>query len=156
KVKRTLVQALSSAIEQFAGLIRDTGGSHTKLQHRLEATRTLSDAAQSPAQRQFELGARRRIFLANAAWLGSRMDTQSVTTFVRSVPDQPGLIEGATLNAFLGRRARLAAFPLVMGVMHRSMSASEENGAASKSDGTLLPEFCSSSLHTLSARDTNE
>jgi len=119
-VKRELIRTLEAAIDQFAELVRQSGGSHAKLQRRLALIREQAAHEGAPVNDGEAEAHRRRMFQATAGWLGSRLDTHGYITIERPAPDQPDHVEGAKVSAFLGHRARSPSLPLVVATQYRS------------------------------------
>jgi hypothetical protein len=144
------VQALEQAIEQFAGLVRRSGGSHAKLQRQVTTMRESPTLHQEPLSDQQGESFRKRMFQATAAWLGTRLDTYSTIAIARTAPDMPDHIEGAKLSAFIGHRRQATTFPLVAGVRYRSGEPVRGHSEPPGQPGMIRPPAGSSIIDELS------
>lgn len=121
-----LTQSLKAAVDQFAIFIRDTAGSHAKLQRRIEAIDPSLAAAHASSGRYSDEQLRKKMFPGVCGWFGSTMRCWCEVHAVRIAPDEPGRVDGAMLNAYLGYVAHAPCPPLAAAVLPEKDTATED------------------------------
>lgn len=103
---KAALTAAASGVDRFERLIRESGGSQTKLAWRVDATRARGQVNDPEAQERSHLARRKRLFESAAGVLGQRMDLWLVAHVFRPSPKNPERMDQAMLRATFGYRAR--------------------------------------------------
>jgi hypothetical protein len=111
------IASAEAAVEQFAQLVADLGGSHARLSARLSLSAPADDASgkgNTPHASVRRTRVREQLFEA-AAWLmGRRTEARCGISLIRPSPARPSEIEYAHVRFFSELRANPDATPLVI------------------------------------------
>lgn len=146
------IEAARAAVDRFAELIDELGGSQRKLRARLAAERAGSQAGLISAHGgSDDPGVRQALFRAAAAATGRWCDVLVQMVMIHPVAGSPGMTETVHTRGMIGHRARPDAVPLEVGqrmqVIGEEASARHEHGmSAEPLPGRLVEEFCSRPL----------
>lgn len=146
------IEAARAAVDRFAELIDELGGSQRKLRARLAAERASSQAGLITAHGgSDDPNVRQALFRAAAAATGRWCDVLVQMVMIRPVPGAPDKTETVHTRAMIGHRARPDAVPLEVGQTVQAIGGERsERGPqglrADRSPGRLIEEFCSRPL----------
>ncbi len=146
------IEAARAAVDRFAELIDELGGSQRKLRARLAAERASSQAGLISAHGGSDDPAvRQALFRAAAAATGRWCDVLVQMVMIRPVAGSPDMTETVHTRGMIGHRARPDAVPLEVG--HVVQTIGEEPALpeppglhAEHAPGRLIEEFCSRPL----------
>lgn len=160
------VRAASAAIEHFATLIDELGGSLSEVQRRCAVSS--SAPAHSPANADpgempgvsDMLAARRTMHAAASSLVGRRLDAHLSIMVLRPLPGNPKMLEHLGVNALIGHsQTRPDALPFALAYCFSgpdtwcSETGPEYNDLSKRSTGQeLIPKFCSQPLPTVTVR----
>ncbi len=158
---------VEAAIEEFQALIRDLGGSQTRLMRRLEGAGVAERPGQGIEEAPSDLEARRMLFEAGRHLCGQSSRLSLATFVFRPTPGRPDRIDMAQIRGFLGHSMREDAMPFSvqwwvhpkederepMDERYRTLDKDPIRGRA---QGVLLEEFSTHPLPTITGRGPSD
>lgn len=156
------IESLVAAIDQFASLIQDSGGSHARLQFLLEEAMcepqlVLTGSASNQAL------IRKHLFLGASALLGSEMNAHVLIVAIRPSPGDATQLEVAGVTGFIDEQLQPNAQPLTVAFSHFGQGEDEskpsyqalgESGLLGQA--SLLEKLCSSPIPRVTSRRGKE
>lgn len=164
--RESLIASAKAAIDQYARLVDECGGSQAKLIAAIEATqRQQADAGDSASDDL--LSARRSAFEGLRQVTQREFETHVAVFFYRSRSDDPLKMDCVTAMGMIGVRQDKGALPICplyrfaygspadLEEAHIQLERLTDEPAATGAPITVLREFCSKPLPAIVARQTN-
>ncbi len=163
-IDQGLIEIGASAVAQFDTLIRDYGGSHTKLIARIEA----GDGTESPLELA-SLKARQSLYQAGVGITGRAAETTISLYAFREAPNDPDTLQRAVATGMIQTTVIPGGMPVVISngstvrwddegdqtMKNLNDSDAVRSGLGSTADA-LLKEYCSQPLPMVSSRGDTE
>ena len=153
------IESLEAAIEQFASLIQECGGSHARLQTLLETASRRPVGVAGDGASSSQVAIREYLFEGTSAMLGSAMDAHALITAIRPVPGDAARVEVAGLTGFVGQRLQPNAQPLTVAYSNfssgtdASLPGYQELVQSELShDASMVDELCSQPAPKVTSR----
>lgn len=158
------VSAAEAAVEQFHQLVRDLGGSHSRLSTRLQLSTPTSAAVPSPGAPARRRLLRQQLFESASALMGRRIEARCGLSLLRPNPANARELEYVHVRLFTGIEASPTAIPLVVGTSIVSVESGDEqamnafctlDGApiGGRAQNAILTAFSSDPLPLVTTRD---
>jgi len=160
EVDQTTVEIAQAGIEQFDGLIRDYGGSHSKLCARI--------AAKAEDQRPLELASlqsRQALYQAAIGITGRAAEATISLYAFRHSPDDPDVLQRAIVTGLIQTTVIPGGMPVVISNgntlrwdddLEQALKNLDDSDAQGATPDALLKEFCSHPLPTVTSRGSPE
>ncbi len=166
-VEASAADSAEAAVESFQRLIRDLGGSQTRLVKRLASVGVVQSKNETIESEEGESAVRRRLFESGRQLCGQHSEVSLATFVFRPTPGREDRIDMAQLRGFLGHRMSPQAMPFSVQWWVAPEEAAREpmderyhtldrDPIQGRSQGVLLEEFSSSPLPTITSRGPSD
>lgn len=159
-IDQNKIEIAQAGVDQFDGLIRDYGGSHSKLSARISAM----DANQKPLELA-SLQARQALYQA-AVGITGRAAQSSISLYAfRQSPDDTDVLQRAIATGLIQTTVIPGGMPVVISNgstlrwdddLEHALKNLDDSDAQGTTPDALLQKFCSQPLPTVTSRGTQE